>query len=261
MKLVLVQPRLTYARDRANLDHVLGELNRALHDGLTLSRDDIVLLPEHYELRVSREDYLTGVREIAGLCGAHVVGGSHHEDKHSARVSSGVVIAPDGTLLARYEKLRPYAREREWVSAGDELGEVVINGRRLLILICADFWFSDLFDRASALPDLVLVPALSVTRKPTPDYARALWTHLAVARAYEFGAYVGISDWASPAPGVEPFTSGVAGLADPTVIDPAAFFQPIDGALRAFDLDFTRLDDFRRDRTERGFFWRKPTHA
>jgi len=261
MKLVLLQPRLTYARDASNVDRILGTLGAAMQGGLTLTHDDIVLLPEHYELRASRDEYLAGVRSIASLCGAHIVGGSHHEITHASRVNSGVVVAPDGTALGSYEKLRPYARERESVGVGTKLGEFVISGRRVLTLICADFWFSDLFDRATALPDLVLVPALSVTRKPTGDYSRGLWRHLSIARAYEFGTYVGVSDWASATAGVQPFTSGVGGFTDPTVTDPGAFFQPIDGEWSVFDLDFARLDDFRRDRADRGFFWRKPTGA
>lgn len=269
MKLVLVQPLLSYTRDRGNLDCILDTLRTAIAEGAAFDPNDIVLLPEHYDLRASRDEYLTGVREVAALTGTHVIGGSHHEQRATSRVNSGVVIAPDGSLLTRYEKIRPYAREREWVNAGETLGEVVIGGRRFLLLICADFWFSDLFDRASALPDAVLVPALSVTRKPTPDCSRALWKHLAIARAYEFGAYVGISDWAHPQAGVVPFTSGVSGFADPTREEPELLFQPVDTdagsletrAYRVFDLDFDRLDAFRRDRTERGFFWRKPPNA
>lgn len=259
MKLVLVQPALSYARDRGNLDRILSDLRA--RQPLSLGANDIVLLPEHYDLRASRDEYLAGVREVATLTGAHVVGGSHHEGRGEVRVNSGVVVAPDGTVLTRYEKLRPYAREREWVDAGDALGEMTINGRSILILICADFWFSDLFDRARVLPDLVLVPALSVTRKPTPDYSRALWTHLAISRAYEFGAYVGVSDWAHTPQQKEPFTSGVGGFADPTSVEPESLYQPTDGAASVFDLDFARLDEFRRDRTERGFFWRKPPRA
>ncbi|HKU41489.1 MAG TPA: hypothetical protein VJR89_25205, partial [Polyangiales bacterium] len=137
------------------------------------------------------------------------------------------------------------------------LGELTIGGRRLLILVCADFWFSDLFHRTTQLPDLVLVPAHSVTRKPAPDYSRALWRHLAVSRAYEFGVYVAISDWAhAPAPPIGLPASGVGGLADPATIDPDRFFLPIEDQLRVYELDFDALERFRRDRYARGFFWR-----
>jgi len=186
-----------------------------------------------------------------------VVGGSHHEVRTGGRVNCGVAVAPDGTAVGRYEKLRPYGNERRSVGAGTQLGEFSIQGRRVLTLVCADFWFCDLFDRAARLPDLVLVPALSVTRKPSPEYSRTLWRHLAVARAYEFGTYVGISDWAHPSRLSLP-TSGVAGFADPTATVPDALFRPIDASgVGVFSIDFEALDAFRTDRIDRGFFWKK----
>ena len=108
-----------------------------------------------------------------------------------------------------------------------------------------------------ALPDLVLVPALSVTRRPTSAYAQALWWHLSVCRSYEFGAYVGISDWAegSHLPLGRP--AGVAGFADPTVVQPERLFERVGGTgVLVVEPDFERLRRFRKDRIERGFFWR-----
>ncbi|HKP59033.1 MAG TPA: carbon-nitrogen hydrolase family protein [Polyangiales bacterium] len=253
MKLVLVQPLLTYAPDADN-----SQLVERLLEPLTgsLDHDDLVLLPEHFELRNSRSDYEAGVRGLARKLGCHVVGGSHHEQRATGNVNTGIVVDPEGRTLASYEKLRPYAEERSRVQNGNVLGEVSIAGRRLLILVCADFWFSDLFHRTAQLPDLVLVPAHSVTRKPTPDYSRALWKHLAVARAYEFGVYVGVSDWAHAPVTLGLAASGVGGLADPTTTDPNALYLPINGDLRVYTLDFDALDRFRRDRYNRGFFWR-----
>jgi predicted amidohydrolase len=255
MKLVLVQPRLSYDVPAGNP----GLIRRLLEPlAPTLEPDDLVLLPEHYDLRPSRADYEDDVRSLARTLGCHVIGGSHHEQRDSRRVNAGVVSDPSGQILASYEKLRPYAAERTFVEPGTVLGEIKIAGRRLLVLVCADFWFSDLFHRTTELPDVVLVPAHSVTRKPTPEYSRALWRHLAVARAYEFGVYVGVSDWAhtlGPLPVGLP-ASGVGGFADPTQVDPAALYLPISGAVQTYELDFAALDAFRGDRYGRGFFWR-----
>lgn len=222
-------------------------------------------------MRLERREYEESMRELARRYGCHVIGGSHHEMLGESRaetseeptlqkaINCGVVVRPDGAIVARYDKLRPYAAERDRVRPGTRLGEVEIGGRRILILVCADFWFSDLFERAAELPDLVLVPALSVTRKATPDYSRALWHHLAIARAYEFGAYVGISDWAYPSALPALFTSGVGGFADPTQTDPARFFTPIpESGVGVFAVNFDALDHFRRDRRIRGFFWKEP---
>jgi predicted amidohydrolase len=143
------------------------------------------------------------------------------------------------------------------VEPGTLLGELTIEGRNLLVFICADFWFVDLLLRATRAPDLVLVPALSVTRKPSPDYSRSLWKHLAISRAYEFGTYVGISDWAHPSKLPILFTSGVGGFADPTTTDAERFFAPVGSSgVAVHELDFDALDAFRGDRVGRGFFWK-----
>jgi predicted amidohydrolase len=255
MKLVLVQPRFVFDIQADNpglVDRLLQPLAG------TLEPNDIVLLPEHYDLRPSRAAYEAGVCQLAQRLGCHVVGGSHHEDRGDHKLNAGVVADSSGAIISAYEKVRPYADERSRVAGGSQRGEVSIGGKRVLVLVCADFWFSDLFHRTSQLPDLVLVPAHSVTRKPTPDYSRSLWQHLAIARAYEFGVYVGISDWEhTPVTHGLP-ASAVGGFADPTTIDPAGFFTPIGAALRSYALDFEALDAFRSDRLKRGFFWRLP---
>jgi predicted amidohydrolase len=256
MKLLLLQPSLSYTAGADNVD-VVARAVAPFAD--RLGADDVVLLPEHFDLRPSREEYVASIAGFALRLGCHVVGGSHHEQRGEERYNSGVVANPRGEIVGSYEKVRPYARERSFVHEGAAFGEFDIGGRAVLVLICADFWFSDLITRARALPDVILVPALSVTRKPTPDYSRALWRHLSIARAYEFGAFVGVSDWAHVPTPETLFASGVGGLADPTTIDPSAFFQPIEGAARLYELDFEALDAFRKDRLERGFFWKSPT--
>jgi predicted amidohydrolase len=254
MKLVLVQPELSYdtvADNPALVARLLEPLAPQLGPA------DIVLLPEHFDLRASRSEYETGVTALARRLGCHVVGGSHHEQRGEQRVNAGVVSDGAGQIVGAYEKLRPYATERSLVEQGQQVGELTIGELRLLILICADFWFSDIFHRASQLPDLVLVPAHSVSRKPSPDYSRELWRHLAVARAYEFGVYVGISDWAyNPSTTRGLPASGVAGFANPTTTDPTQFFTPVSNAVSVIDLNLQSLKAFRQDRSTRGFFWK-----
>jgi predicted amidohydrolase len=253
MKLVLVQPQLSQDAQADNL----AAVSRLLEPlAASLEPFDIVLLPEHVELGTSRTRYEHSIAALSRRLGCHVVGGSHHEDRDGQRINAGVVSDGQGQIVAGYEKLRPYAAERARVADGTLLGELSIGGHQVLVLICADFWFSDVFYRTSALPELVLVPAHSVSRKPTPNYSRALWRHLAVARAYEFGVYVGVSDWAYHATTLGLPASAVGGFADPTVVDDAALFVPIAGALRVYELDFAKLLEFRRDRVARGFFWK-----
>jgi predicted amidohydrolase len=254
MRLVLVQPTLRHVPGADNTGRVLDALESS---AITCERDDVLVLPERFHLAGDRQGYLADVARIAQHAGCHVIGGSHHEERADGRVNAGVAVDPEGNLIGSYEKERPYAVERSWVRPGAHAGALTIAGRTVLVLVCADFWYVDLVLRSKRVLDLVVVPALSVSRKPTPDYSRALWRHLAVSRAYELGAYVGISDWAvdSELPALR--ASGVAGFADPTCVDPELLFQPVSPAsARAFTLDFDALGAFRHDRAERGFFWK-----
>ncbi|TMA96326.1 MAG: carbon-nitrogen hydrolase family protein [Deltaproteobacteria bacterium] len=230
MRLLLVQPRLRAAPDADNLETVRRLVGAS---ATVVAADDVLLLPEHVVPRAGAEAYERAIGDLARVLGCHVVGGSHHQERADGVVNAGVACAPDGGAVGRYEKVRPYAGERASVRPGRSIGEFTIAGRRILVLVCADFWFADVILGATALPDLMLVPALSVTRKPTPEYSRALWRHLAVSRAYEYGVYVGISDWAEQ------------------------LFRPLGGSrLMVHELDFDRLEAFRRDRRSRGFFWK-----
>lgn len=259
MKLLLVNPRLVAgAEGAANLE-TLRVLLSPYRDRLGPS--DLVLLPEHHYFG-AWDDYLADMRELALGLGATLVAGSTHRSIGAAdgdgdvRINTGAVIAADGSLVTLFEKLRPYANERQWVSPGAARGTFELEGRRVAVMICADFWFTDLFV-SQPMPDLVLVPALSVTRKPTPEYSRSLWRHTAVARAYEYGVFVGISDWAADSDLPVAHTSGVSGFADPTPSNADELFRPVATAA-LIELDFSRLDAFRADRRARGFFWGGP---
>ncbi|MBV7331415.1 hypothetical protein KFU94_24895 [Chloroflexi bacterium TSY] len=167
-----------------------------------------------------------------------------------------VVASPTGDIVARYEKSRPYGSEldRE-IEGGTTWGHFCLHGRSVLVLICADLWFSALFRQLETLPDVVLIPSFSVTQKPDPAPARNLWKHMAVSRAYEFTTYVGISDWAYPCVFDGLFSCGVSGLADP-LPDDACFFTPVgDEVFKSYKLRFERLDELRENREMRGFLW------
>jgi predicted amidohydrolase len=262
MRLILLQPVLAAPDDPGNREAIRRIIKSPLPGpgggpSLRPAADDLLLLPEHFVFSDDPRAYDDFVAEMAALAGCTVVGGSHHRKAGGKKVNYGAVVGPDGTRIAEYSKLRPYFDEQNHVVPGESFGEFRINGKNVLVLVCADFWYSDLILRAKAAPDLILVPALSVSRKPDPYYSRALWRHLAVARAYEFGAYVGISDWDESSSLPKYRTSGVAGLADPVTTNPGKFFTSVDaGGATVFDLDFPSIEAFREDRRMRGFFWK-----
>ncbi len=255
MRLILTQPRLKAFDNAHNLDAVRSALD-AVPDGIR--RDDIVVLPEHVYFPAESREYFEVLGSFAKETGCVLLGGSFHEITEELRRNTGAIFASDGSVICHYDKLRPYADERERVDAGTRLGVCELGGHRIMVLICADFWFSDLYANIHELPELVLVPALSVTRKPSPDYSRSLWRHLAISRAYEFGVYVGISDWAADSELPRLRTSGVGGFADGATSDPGCFYRAIgDERVLVTDIDFDVLAAFRADREERGFFWKR----
>lgn len=257
MRLILTQPLLKAFDNTHNRNAIYRSLDGV---GEGFHKDDIILLPEHSFFHADREGYLEEIAGLARDTGCTIVGGSFHEITEEYRRNTGAILSPDGSVLCWYDKLRPYADERQRVDAGSRLGECILAGHRVLVLICADFWFSDLYSRTQSLPELVLVPALSVTRKPSPDYSRTMWRHLAVSRAYEFGVYVGISDWSSDSLLPSLRTSGVGGFADAAVTDAERFFQSTgDARVQVVNLDFEALREFREDREARGFFWKGPS--
>jgi hypothetical protein len=156
-------------------------------------------------------------RELARAIGCHVVGGTNHHRRGGKTVNSGVAADALGTIVAGYDKLRPYGIEtRLGVVPGAVVGQFEIRGCRILVLVCADFWYSDVFVRQiRPRPDLILVPTFSISRRSSPRVARSLWRSRAIARAYEFSVYVGISDSAYPCEHHGLRSSSAAGLADP----------------------------------------------
>jgi predicted amidohydrolase len=259
VRLTLIQPNL--GRDANNSRRMGDAIDAQFTQSGSTGRGatDLLVLPEHWSFEEDPGRYEAEVRELALGYRCHVIGGSHHVVDRGVRFNRGVVVSPTGDVLETYEKLRPYGAERRSVTAGSGYGTFELEGFRVLVLLCADFWFFDLIERAPHVPDLIAVPALSVSRKNAPDYSRRLWQHLAVSRAYELSCYVGVSDWAFESERAPPRASGVAGLADPTTADPDAFFSPVSGGGATFALSLTELTAFRADRLERGFLWRTPS--
>lgn len=263
MRLHLVQPALKAPDDVHNLGAVSAVVDGILAgDAPPPGPDDVLLLPEHFMFSDDPGGYDRFVTELAARAGCTVVGGSHHRALDGKRVNYGAAVGPDGVVIGTYQKIRPYFNEQNHVVPGGAFGEFTVRGVRILVLICADFWYSDLILSAVRAPDLILVPALSVSRKEDPGYSRALWRDLAVARAYEFGAYVGISDWSASSSLPKHRTCGVGGLADPTTVVPGEFFTPVGAeGWSSHAIDLHKIEAFREDRRMRGFFWKHPDHG
>ncbi|MBS4027339.1 MAG: carbon-nitrogen hydrolase family protein [Ignavibacteriales bacterium] len=253
MNLILLQPTLRAFDSKGNLEAIELLVAKAKEK---ISSEDILLLPEHFTFDDDVNSYDDFIRKLASLANCTVVGGSHHRTMNGKRINYGIAVDRKGNEIGNYSKLRPYFHELNHVFAGDSFGEFQINGKNFLVLICADFWYSDLMFKTKKQPDVILVPSLSVSRKPNAGYSQSLWKHTAITRAFEFGAFVGISDWSENSLLQKNRTCGVGGFTDPTTIQDDNFFYAISSeGISMFKLDFDALDEFRSDRKMRGFFW------
>ena len=215
---------------------------------------DVLVLPELIGGESDVTRYENVIRSLARENDCHVVGGSCYRPGTEGVVNAGIVVDQKGSLVCSYEKLRPYGSENEaGVSAGTDVGQFELEGRSFAVLICSDVWFSETVSSLDCEPDTLLIPSFSITQRGEPKKARQLWRHMLVARAYEYSAYVGVCDWAHPCEFDGLSAAGVSGFADPRPDGEHFFEANLDQAIRAYRLDYDRLDSFRDNRSERGF--------
>jgi predicted amidohydrolase len=253
---LVAQPRRWSPSGEENLEALGRAVGRVVADG---SRD-LLVLPEHVGADLDRTRYIAAVQLLARRLGVWVVGGSHHLRRREGLLNCGVVVDPRGDVVAEYHKLNPYGFERGiGVRPGDRLGVFEAEGVRVAVLVCADFFFSDLLHKLDGPVDIIAVPAFSLTRAPRPAPARTIWRHMSVSRAYESGVYVAVSDWAPGTPLAGHHSAGVAGVANPHAVDGEQLWRPIGRPqLLVQPLDLGRLAAFREDRRVRGLFRPEP---
>jgi predicted amidohydrolase len=253
MKIYLTQLRSINTTFGATADWLLRTIDKCR---FSVSRDDIMLLPELVGGECGQDEYVKLTADLGRQIGCYVVAGSHHDRVGTHLRNRGAVANPDGAIIARYEKQRPYGIESQLgVVPGSSMGTFDVAGLRVLVMICADFWYSAvLLGHLAPRPDIILVPTLSISRRPSPEVARSLWKSMAVARAYEFGVYVGISDWAYPAEYHGLRASSVAGFADPRASIRGGFFSSLGKrAIAHYDVHLNRLRALREHRSAHAF--------
>ncbi len=253
MKVFLTQLRAHSHDFRKNFDAVIRIVESSQS---RFSSEDVLLLPELVGGESAREQYESFTSDLARGLGCYVVAGSHHDGKRERRINRGAVADPTGAIVSRYDKLRPYGIESQLgIGPGSATGNFDIAGCRVLVLVCADFWYSGVFlSLLNPRPDLILVPTFSISLRDSPRAARPLWRSMAVSRAYEFGVYVGISDWAYPSEYHGLKSSSVAGLADPRPREHDGFFSRLGRrSVAGYPVDLDRLREFREHRESRAF--------
>jgi predicted amidohydrolase len=223
---------------------------------------NLVVLPEHFDLRGHDEDYVRGaepldgptithVRGLARELGIDLVAGSFTElrDGHDKPSNTSVHIGPDGGIAAVYRKIHLFdvtVGETEYrESASGEAGDSVTtstaaDGTRLGLTVCYDVRFPELY-RILALEGATVV---TVPANFTRTTGEAHWEVLLRARAIENQAFV----IAAAQSGEHP--PGMPAYGNSIIVDPwgEILARAPGGAEECFiaaDLDFDRLRDVR----------------
>ena len=180
----------------------------ALADEAAAGGARLVALPEYLQYRGPDDGFRASARPIPG---PHTEGFAAVARRHDAWILVGstaetsgdpfrpyntsTLIAPDGTIAARYRKVHlfdvavddgPADTESARVTAGDRIVTAEVDGAILGLSICYDLRFPELY-RALALAgaEILTVPA-NFTERTGRDH----WEVLLRARAIENGAFV-----------------------------------------------------------------------
>lgn len=125
--------------------------------------------------------------ELAVQTGCAVVGGLVTVKDNGRGRNESLIVAPDGSHLARYQKMRTisYAKEPDHYDRGSELAIFDWQGWRVCPLICYDLRFPELFRRG-----VDEGAELFVVNASWPTLRVEHWLTLLRARAIENQAYV-----------------------------------------------------------------------
>ena len=176
---------------RSNLEAVLHRLEVLMHRfpwvQMVMFSELALCGPVHnhpVRLPGAEEDALRAAAQKHGLW---LIPGSIFERADDGRVfNTAPVIAPDGTVIARYRKMVPFLPYESGVTAGDEFCVFdVPSVGRFGLLICYDMWIPETSRSLTALgAEVLLHPVLTGTIDRDVELA------IARATAAQFQCYV-----------------------------------------------------------------------
>jgi predicted amidohydrolase len=156
----------------------------------------LILLPEMFACGFSMATERTAespdgptatfLSEQAARLGVWLGGTAPISDGTDLPANRFLLMAPDGSLAAHYDKIHPftYSGEHEHFAAGDRHVTVDIEGIRTALFICYDLRFADEFWPLAPDTDLYLIPA------NWPAKRGHHWRSLLMGRAIENQAYI-----------------------------------------------------------------------
>ncbi len=202
LRIATLQPNLKPQAAIANMV-LLRELVEQLVAQAPL---DIVVLPElfdgWYAPPRGADQAADARRFLANLARAgrvNVIGGSVDRPQPEGRPrNTCFVMDRDGNEIGHYDKRALFSHEADHRSRGDSAGVFEVDGFRVGVLICADFWHPEYAREMLDAIDVLCVPAKSaVPSDKYVEYTRTLWESLALTRAMESAVAVVVADWSA----------------------------------------------------------------
>ncbi|MFF7810888.1 carbon-nitrogen hydrolase family protein [Streptomyces roseolus] len=161
---------------------------------LSLTGYETALIRKDPALTLTEDDPRLGpVREACRAAGTAAVVNGPVRGAGSLPGLSTLVIGPDGSLLARYDKRHLYhGDERQTFTAGTADGRFVLDGLRFALATCYDNRFPELAERAAA--DGCTVYLASSMLEGGNDSFETVYP----ARARDFGLFVALGNSLGP---------------------------------------------------------------
>ncbi|MDR0949623.1 MAG: carbon-nitrogen family hydrolase [Lachnospiraceae bacterium] len=191
MKIALTQMNIQWEEKEANLQKGEQLVKVASEQGA-----DLIIFPEMsftgYSMnvcKVGEEDPLTPdvVREWSARYRIAIIFGAVTKQNHSGQwIGKNVLMmATEGQIVARYEKLHPFSYQREdaFYERGNNLSMYQYKGIWFSFFICYDLRFPQIFQRVSDMAQVIVVIA------NWPKERVAHWEILLQARAIENQTY------------------------------------------------------------------------
>ena len=254
MNALCIQLDIVWADPRANREAVAEMLASA-----DIEPGDLAVLPEMFSTGFTMDpsalaeppDGPTAVflAQTAKRFGVYLLGGLAGRHGNTFR-NEAVLLAPDGSVLGRYWKRRPFSPSGEGMhyTPGDETIVIPLGGFQLSPAICYDLRFGELF-RDAAVGGANLIAVIANWPAKRDDH----WTCLLRARAIENQAYVVAVNRCGDDPNHT--YAGHSAIIDPqgNILarageDQCVISAPLDlDALNRWREDFPALRDIRQD--------------
>ncbi|MEM7144035.1 MAG: carbon-nitrogen family hydrolase [Verrucomicrobiota bacterium] len=197
MEIICCQPDIVWENPEANHAHVRDLLNHATSP---ISPDSLIALPEMFACGFSVQNpYAVAespsgasfqfLQELAIKYQSYLVAGIPLSNSpNETPTNEAIVVAPDGSLVARYSKIHPFspAGENEHFASGNTPVTAKCGSWLVSPAICYDLRFPELFRHNTSGKGAELLVVIA----NWPAVRAEHWTTLLRARAIENQAYV-----------------------------------------------------------------------